>query len=111
MLPAFFVCFFLLLILRDETIGTDLSAYERYFLLARYGKSMSVSDPSLYQEFFVEYAGYAGKNFTELFDLTRDPLYWILTWVVKILFPVMAKLKMESLLLIKQVINLLLFQS
>ena len=82
MLPAFFVCFFLLLILRDETIGTDLSAYERYFLLARYGESMGTSDPSLYQQFFDEYAGYAGKSFTELFDLTRDPLYWLLTWVV-----------------------------
>ena len=47
-----------MLALRDETIGTDLAAYERYF------------------------TEYADKTFVEVFDLTRDPLYWLLTWAI-----------------------------
>ncbi len=58
MLPAFFFLFFLLLALRDESIGRDLENYHFYF----------------------DY--YSSASLEEVFEEGRDVLYWLLNWVV-----------------------------
>lgn len=57
LIPAFFVGFFLLLVLRDETIGCDVVSYHDHF------------------------DEYMTKELSEVFR-ARDPLYWLLNWVV-----------------------------
>ena len=58
MLPAFFFIFFLLLALRDESIGRDLDNYHLYF-----------DQCSL-------------LSLKEIFQEERDILYWLLNWVI-----------------------------
>ena len=58
MLPAFFFLLFLLLALRDESIGRDLENYHFYF----------------------EY--YSSASMEEVFEEGRDVLYWLLNWLI-----------------------------
>lgn len=56
--PVFFLLFFLLLILRDESIGRDIDNYHRYF------------------------SYYVNANISTVFKEERDFLYWMLNWTV-----------------------------
>ena len=58
LVPVFFLCFFALLALRDESIGCDLVVYHEHF------------------------DEYAAKEFSEVFFKEKDPLYWLLNWCI-----------------------------